>query len=223
MERVDLLQLHNPITRERSARSVAAADVRDAVVPALARLVEQGKIGFFGITALGDTPAVLQTIDAGAIHTAQVCFNLLNPSAGHPLPPNFPAQDFERLLTHCVSKRVGVIVIRVLAGGALSGEEARHPVASPEVEPIASGPDYAVDARRARMLRALVDEGHVKDLVEASLRFAVSANTVSTVLLGYSSLQQLDYAAACVERGPLPAAALARLPALWAGLAQARA
>src|SRR5688500_3221340 len=119
MERVDLLQLHNQITRERSARTVAAADVRDAVVPTLARLAEQGKIGFFGITALGDTPALLQTIDAGAIHTAQVCFNLLNPSAGHPLPPSFPAQDFERLLNHCGTKRVGVIVIRVLAGGAL--------------------------------------------------------------------------------------------------------
>lgn len=223
MERVDLLQLHTPITRERSGRTVAAADVRDAIVPALARLVEQGKIGFFGITALGDTAAVLQTVDAGTIHTAQVCYNLLNPSAGHPLPPGFPAQDFERLLAHCGRQRIGVIVIRVLAGGALSGADTRHPVAAPSVEPIASGPDYAVDARRARMLGALVDEGHVKDLVEASLRFAVSADTVSTVLLGYSSLEQLEYAAACVARGPLPAAALARLPALWAGLAGARA
>jgi aryl-alcohol dehydrogenase-like predicted oxidoreductase len=223
MERVDLMQLHNPITRERSGRTVSAADVRDAVVPALTRLAEQGKIGFFGITAIGDTPAVRATIDAGAIHTAQVCYNLLNPSAGHPIPGGFPAQDFERLLDDCGRRRVGVIVIRVLAGGALSGEEARHPVAAPSVEPIASGPDYAADARSARMLRALVEEGHAKDLVEASLRFAVSASPVSTVLLGYSSLEQLDYAAACVARGPLPAAALARLPALWSGLAGTRA
>ncbi len=223
MERVDLLQLHTPITRERSGRTVSAADVRDAIVPALARLAEQGKIGFFGITALGDTAAVLETVDAGKIHTAQVCYNLLNPSAGHPLPPGFPAQDFERLLARCARQRVGVIVIRALAGGALSGADTRHPVASPSVDPIASSPDYAVDARHARMLGALVDEGHVKDLVEASLRFAVSNDTVSTVLLGYSSLEQLEYAAACVARGPLPAAALARLPALWAGIAGARA
>ncbi len=223
MERVDLLQLHNPISRERSGRTVSAADVRDAVVPALARLVEQGKIGFFGITALGDTPALLQTIDAGTIHTAQVCYNLLNPSAGHPLPSGFPAQDFGRLLTHCGRHGVGVIVIRALAGGALSGSDSRHPVAAPSVEPIASGPDYAADARRARMLGALVDEGHVKDLVEASLRFAISADTVSTMLLGYSSLEQLEYAAACVALGPLPADALSRLPALWDGIAEARA
>jgi L-galactose dehydrogenase/L-glyceraldehyde 3-phosphate reductase len=219
MDRVDLLQLHTPITRERTGRTVSAADVRDAIVPALARLAEQGKIGFFGITALGDTAAVLETVDAGKIHTAQVCYNLLNPSAGHPLPPGFPAQDFERLLGHCGRQRVGVIVIRVLAAGALSGTEARHPVAAPSVEPIASGPDYAADARRARMLSTLVDEGHVQDLVEASLRFAISADTVSTVLLGYSSLEHLEYAAACVALGPLPADALSRLPPLWEDLA----
>jgi aryl-alcohol dehydrogenase-like predicted oxidoreductase len=41
---------------------------------------------------------------------------------------------------------------------------------------------------------------------------------VSTVLLGYSSLEHLEAAAAAVEKGPLPTAAVERLPALWAGL-----
>ncbi|MBI2491628.1 MAG: aldo/keto reductase, partial [Candidatus Rokubacteria bacterium] len=49
----------------------------------------------------------------------------------------------------------------------------------------------------------------------AALRFALASDAVSTVLLGYSSLEQLEYAAACVARGPLGAPALARLPALW--------
>jgi hypothetical protein len=40
------------------------------------------------------------------------------------------------------------------------------------------------------------------------------------VLLGYSSLEHLEYAAASVAKGPLSAAALARLPALWARFAQ---
>ena len=65
------------------------------------------------------------------------------------------------------------------------------------------------------MLRPLVDEGFVESLVEASLRFPLASGAVSPVLLGYSSLEQLEYAAACLARGPLPAAALARLPALW--------
>ncbi len=220
-ERVDLLQLHNSITSVTAGgRTVAVKDVRDAVVPALARLVAQGKIGFYGITALGDTPALHEVIDAGLVHTAQVCFNLLNPSAGYPIPAGFPASDFGRLLSRCAAQRTGVIVIRALAAGALSGVEDRHPVAVPRVEPIASGPDYVADVRHARMLNALADEGHAGSLVEASLRFPLTSDAVSTVLLGYSDLPQLEYAAACVAKGPLSPAALARLPALWAALAK---
>lgn len=217
-ERVDLLQLHNPITVERRARTVSARDVLEAAVPALRRLVEQGKTRFYGITALGDTAALHEVIDAGVLDTAQVCCNLLNPSAAHELPAGFPAQDFGRLLLRCRERSTGAIVIRVLAAGALSGADTRHPVAAPTVDPIASGPDYATDVRRARLLGALVEEGHAGSLVEASLRFALATDAVSTVLLGYSSLEQLEYAAACVARGPLPAAALARLPALWSRL-----
>jgi aryl-alcohol dehydrogenase-like predicted oxidoreductase len=218
MERVDLLQLHSPITGERSSRSVSARDALEAIVPALSKLVEQGKIRFYGITALGDTPALLDVIGAGVLDTAQVCYNLLNPSAGHVVPDGFPGQDFGRLLARCRERRTGVIVIRVLAAGALSGDDIRHPVAVPTVDPIASGPDYATDVQRARRLGALVEEGHAESLVEASLRFALAAEAVSTVLLGYSSLEQLEYAAGCVAKGPLPAASLARLPALWGRL-----
>jgi len=220
-ERVDLFQLHNRIAHERGRDAYTAKDVRDVVFPALARLAEQGKIGFYGITALGETPSVLEVLDAGRAHTAQVCYNLLNPSAGHALPKGFPAQDYGRLLARCEERRTGVIVIRALAAGALSGTQTRHPVAAPAVDPIGSAPDYASDARHARMLSALVEEGHAGSLVEASLRFPLSAAPVSTVLLGYSSLEQLEYAAACVEKGPLSAAALARLPALWSRVATA--
>jgi len=220
LPRVDLLQCHNLVTRERNGHSVSVKDMRDAIVPALIRLVEQGKIGFYGMTALGETAALHEVLDAGVVQTAQVCFNLLNPSAAHALPPQFPAQDFGRLLDHAARSRVGVIVIRVLAAGALSGTEARHPIAVPTVEPIASAPEYAEDVRRARMLEALVEDGHAGSLVEASLRFALTSGAVSTVLLGYSSLEHLEYAAASVAKGPLSAAALARLPALWARFAQ---
>jgi L-galactose dehydrogenase/L-glyceraldehyde 3-phosphate reductase len=190
-------------------------------VPALERLVVQGKARFVGFTALGETPAVLDVVDDGRLHTAQVCLNLLNPTAAVEVPGTFPAQDFHRLLSRCRERGLGAIVIRVAAGGALSGVETRHPIASPAPEPIASGADYATDVRRAQRLAPLVAEGHVESLVEASLRFAVGVESVSTVLLGYSSLDQLEYAAKCVARGPLPATTLARLRELWTGLASA--
>jgi aryl-alcohol dehydrogenase-like predicted oxidoreductase len=83
------------------------------------------------------------------------------------------------------------------------------------VDPIASAPEYAVDVRRARLLGAHVNEGHAASVVEASLRFALSVEGVSTVLLGYSSLDQLETAAAAVNRGPVAPAALDRLEEIW--------
>ena len=219
MERVDLFQLHNRIESARGAGALSLGDVLNEVVPAVQKLRQQGKVGFCGITALGETRALRQAIDSGTIDTAQVCYNLLNPSAGIAVPSGFPAQDFGGLLNRTRERRMGVIVIRVLAAGALSGVEARHPVAVPSVDPIATAPDYRTDVTRAQRLGALVREGHAGNLIEASIRLAVSSDAVSTVLVGYSSLEHLEAAAAAVNRGPLPPATLQRLGALWSELA----
>src|SRR2546427_534985 len=135
------------------------------------------------------------------------------------VPAGFPAQDFGGLLGRARERQVGVIVIRALAAGALSGIETRHPVAVPSVDPIATAPDYRTDVARAQLLGALVREGHAGSLIEATIRLAVGSDAVSTVLVGYSSVEHLEAAAAAVNRGPLPQAALDRLASLWSGLA----
>jgi L-galactose dehydrogenase/L-glyceraldehyde 3-phosphate reductase len=218
-DRVDLLQVHNLILTGRGERGLTVSELVHDLVPVLQRLQQQGKIGHCGITALGDTVAVHQAVQSGDFATAQVCYNLLNPTAGVPLPLAFPGQNFDGLLDHTRAQSMGVIVIRVLAAGALSGVVDRHPVAVPTVAPIASGPDYAADVERARLLEFLVRDGLAESLVDAALRFAVSSDAVSTVLLGYSSLEQLEYAAAAVQRGPLPPLALQRLSTFWATVA----
>jgi aryl-alcohol dehydrogenase-like predicted oxidoreductase len=65
----------------------------------------------------------------------------------------------------------------------------------------------------------LVDEGHAGSLVEAALRFPLGSSAVSTVLLGYSSQDQLEAAAAAIAKGPLSSDAVARLEAAWSDLA----
>jgi L-galactose dehydrogenase/L-glyceraldehyde 3-phosphate reductase len=220
LERVDLLQCHNRLVTAPRDGDLPAAVLLDEVMPALARLREQGKLRFVGITSLGDTAALHRVVDAGVLDTAQVFLNLLNPSAATELPPSFPAHDFGRLLDHTRNARVGVIVVRALAAGALSGRRDRHPIAAPVVDPIGTGPDYGTDVGRAQALASLVADGHAADLVEASLRFALAWEPVSTVLLGYSNLTQLEAAAVAVSKGPLSREAIARLGELWRDLAR---
>src|ERR1700757_4347726 len=217
LEKVDLFQLHNHVTQEGQDGDLTPEIVLGEVVPAFERLREQGKMRFYGITAVGDTPALHQVVDARAFDTAQVSYNLLNPSAGRAVAAGYPAHDFADLLAHTHTARMGVINIRVLAAGALSGTEDRHPLGSPAVEPIGSGGTYRTDVERARRLEPLVRDGHADSLVEAALRFVIANDAVSTVLVGYSTLEQLEYAARAIAKGPLSAAALARAGELQRG------
>ena len=216
---VDLIQVHTHIAAERDTErnSLGAEDLLGIVVDTFRSLKEQGKIRNYGITGLGETEALHRVIDSGELDTVQVCYNLINPSAGQQVPPAFDQQDFGRLIDRAEASNTGVIVIRVLAAGALSGEEARHPVAVPTVAPIGSGRDYAQDLDRAAKFGFLTDEGHVEGMVEAAIRFALSKNGVSTVLVGYSSIEHLEKAVAYADKGPLPEELLGRLPEVWSG------
>jgi L-galactose dehydrogenase/L-glyceraldehyde 3-phosphate reductase len=112
---------------------------------------------------------------------------------------------------------MGTIGIRVLAGGALSGNAWRHPLAMPVVDPIGSGADYQADVRRAQRLEPLIREGHAASLAELAMRFAIANPALSTTLIGLANLEQLEAAASAVLKGPLSPAALARLGELQLG------
>jgi L-galactose dehydrogenase/L-glyceraldehyde 3-phosphate reductase len=213
-ERVDIFHLHNAITEDGGGEALSVRQVLGEVVPAFERLRQQGKIRFLGITAIGDTAALQQVIDARAFDSAQVVYNMLNPSAAEQLPKNYPAQDYGRLFDHTQAAGVGVVGIRVLAGGALSGSVERHPIAGPAPEPIGSAMSYDADVDRARRLMPLVKEGFASSLTEAATRFALSHPAMGTILVGMATPQQFEEALAAVQKGPLPQAALDRLSAL---------
>src|SRR5215813_4284248 len=214
LDRVDIFHLHNPITLSGGGSALSVRQVLDEVVPAFQRLRQQGKIRFLGISAVGDTDALHQVIDSSAFDSAQVVYNMLNPSAGEALPQNYPAQDYRRLFDRTKAAGTGVVGIRVLAGGALSGSAERHPIASPAPEPIGSAMSYDADIERARRLMPLVNEGIASSLTEAATRFALSHPAMGTILVGMATPQQFEDALAAVEKGPLPQAALDRLSEL---------
>ena len=219
LERVDIFHLHNPITAMEGGSALSVRQVLGDVVPAFERLRQQGKTRFLGITAIGDTAVLHKVIDSRAFDSAQVVYNMLNPSAAMDLPENYPAQDYGRLFDRTVAAGVGVVGIRVLAGGALSGSAERHPIASPAPEPIGSAMSYDADLERARRLVPLVKEGFAASLTEAATRFAIGNAAIGTILVGMATPQQFEDALAAVEKGPLPAAAIARLEALRQGFA----
>ena len=123
------------------------------------------------------------------------------------------------MFDHTQSAGVGVVGIRVLAGGALSGSAERHPIAGLAPEPIGSALSYEADVDRARRLMPLIQEGFAASLTEAATRFAISHPAMGTILVGMATPQQFEEALAAVEKGPLPQAALDRLSALRQGFA----
>ncbi len=218
-EQVDLIQMHNHVASMAEDGSVTPEEALGEAVDALRELREQGKVRFWSVTAVGETAALHRVIDSATLHTVQSVYNLVNPSAGSSVPPGFDMPDYGNLIERASANGMGVLVIRVLAAGALTGEATRHPVAVPSVAPIGSGQDYGHDLARSGDFRFLQRERYVDNLVEASLRFALGNAGVSSVLVGYSSLEHLEQAVEFAARGPLPPEAMGRLPQVWAGFA----
>ena len=216
-DHVDIFHLHNSVTEAGGGPALGVKQILGEVVPAFDKLRQQGKTRFLGLTAIGDTAALHQVIDSRAFDSAQVVYNMLNPSAAEILPANDPVQDYGRLLDHTKAAGTGVIAIRVLAGGALSGSAERHRIASPPPEPIGSAKTYDADIAHARRLMPLVSEGFAASLTEAATRFVISNAAIGTILVGMATPQQFEDALAAVEKGPLPQAALERVAALRRG------
>ena len=216
-EQVDLIQLHDRISSQTdvSVRAITVSDVLGEVREALEVLKFQGKVRFYGMTGVGEPKGIHEVVASGLVSTVQTVYNLINASAGVAAPAGFDMPDYDRLIDLSAEKNVGVIVIRVLAAGALTGTSVRHPVAVQTVAPIGSGRDFQQDESRARQFAFIVNEGFASDMPEASIRFALSNPGVSTVLVGYSDLEHLEKSVQYAAKGPLSAEALARLPQAW--------
>ena len=210
-DHVDLFQLHNPLVAHDAGDKLNIDIALNEVAPALERLRKAGKTRFIGFSGVGETPALHRAIDSKLFDTIQVVYNALNPSAGGPLPKGAPGQDYGGLFDKVKAADMGTIIIRALAGGALSGTAERHPLAMQAVDPIGSAPNFAGDVARARELEPLVRDSGSSDLTELAERFVIAHPVVSTMLVGYSTLGHLEAAIAAVNKGPLPEAVLKRI------------
>ncbi|HKY09098.1 MAG TPA: aldo/keto reductase, partial [Candidatus Binatia bacterium] len=188
-ERVDFVQLHTRVTAERGAGgrfSLTPKDVLGAngVVAGFKEARAGGKVGYFGFSGLGDAKALHELVDSGEFHGFQCYYNLLNPSAGQPVPAGFGALDYGLILDRAAATGMGAFIIRVLAAGALTSDPSKGGGGSGQT--LSPGSDYPTDLERAEKVRKALGV-HGKDLTEAAIRFALMSEKVSTVLVGFSN------------------------------------
>jgi L-galactose dehydrogenase/L-glyceraldehyde 3-phosphate reductase len=210
-DHVDLFQLHNTISSSGEGEALTVDQVLNEVVPVFEALRKEGKTRSIGFTANGDTDALHELVRSGCFDAAQVFYNLLTPSAGEATPVGYPGQDYRQLLDIAQDNAVGTIGVRVLAGGALSGHEKRHPLGMQIVGPIGSGRDYATDAARARQFEPLLDEAEAKSLPELAIRYVIANRALSTTEIGIATLEELQKATAAINNGPLTPEVLAKI------------
>ena len=105
----------------RAAVTVEQVLGRGGVADTFDRLKSHGLIHATGITVAGDTSACLEVINSGRFDAAQVYYNVINPSAAWTRVPHaWKGQDFCGVISACFRQNMGVLNIRVWAGGALA-------------------------------------------------------------------------------------------------------
>ena len=214
-DHVDLLQLHNAVSSENGRSGLAAAAIRNIVFPAFERLIRVGKVRQSGLTGLGHAASVIKLATEGLFDTVQVAYSLLNPSAQVALPADSVAENYGGMLTSIAQTDLGVIGIRVLSGGSLSGTTQRHPVSLSNVIPLGRGPgsgtDYDRDATIAQSFDFLVSEGIADSLASAALRYGMSNRRIHTMAVGFSSQEHLAEALRAVSAGMFDTVTLERI------------
>ncbi len=199
---VTLLQLHNSITARRGdlPTSITPDDVLGpgGVAQAFTELRRQGKVVHLGLTGLGDLPALLDVLRSRIFETIQVPFHILNPSAGSVLVPAGVEANYGNLIGECERLGIGVLAIRVYAGGALADQPPSAHTRTTKFFPL---PVYERDQARAAAVARDLPAGLT--LKEAALRFVLSHRGVSSALVGFSAPEQVAEAVAYAGRGPL--------------------
>jgi len=214
LDRVDLLQLHNHIRSGDGPRAITPAQILrvGGVADALARLKEQRVIGAFGLTAAGEIPALRQVIDSGRFDTVQIYYNMINPSAAWDrVPAGWSTDDLCGLMAACRRHDMGMMNIRVFAGGSLASPQrhGREFVMFP-------GADLESEDRRAAAIRRTLGNRYGTP-AQTALRFVLANTDFACHVVGIADLAQLDEALSAARIGPLPGEALAALEPVWAG------
>src|SRR5262249_50709529 len=156
----------------------------------------------------GDVPALAEVIESGAFAAIQIPYNLLNPSAGAAAADDFDQTNYGNLIELCGRRGMGVMAIRVLAGGALAG---RPPSPHTLKTPFFPLDLYERDRESAERLAGELPAG--LRLEEAAVRFVLSHRAVTSAIVGMGSPEEVVDILNFASAGPLDRQLLDRLHA----------
>jgi L-galactose dehydrogenase/L-glyceraldehyde 3-phosphate reductase len=214
LDRVALFQLHNQLGDAVGDRPVLSPEQvlgRNGVADTFDRLKEQRLFYASGMTAAGETSAILDVIRSGRFDCAQVYYNAINPSAGWSRAhAGWRVQDFSGILAACFREDMGVMNIRIFAGGPLAKPERPARLAV-----LTSGTDIDNEVRCAAAVRAALGSEYGSP-AQTALRFVLANHDITTRVIGVGDLHDIDEAVRAVEAGPLPDEAVDKLERLWA-------
>jgi aryl-alcohol dehydrogenase-like predicted oxidoreductase len=195
---VTLLQLHNSITAQRGDEptSVTPQDVLDAggIAEAFEELRGEGRVRHLGLTGIGQPAALREVIRSGRFDSLQTPYHLLNPSAGRAMSDDFTETDYGNIIADAARARMGVLAIRVFAGGALVGRPPSPHTLKTPFFPLAL---FERDRRRAEQLQQRL--GSARRLAQEAVRFVLAHPHVTTALIGFGDVREIDEAAAALE------------------------
>jgi L-galactose dehydrogenase/L-glyceraldehyde 3-phosphate reductase len=213
LDRVALFQLHNQLGAAAGGRPTLTPEQvlgRGGVADTFDRLKQQRLFQASGITAVGDPKACLEVIESGRFDAAQVYYNAINPSAAWSrAPAGWKAQDFCGVIAACRRRNMGMLNIRIWAGGPLA-----TPKRPDRLAVLTAGTDLDNELRCAGAVRAALGDAYGTP-AQTALRFVLGNRDLSTRVIGISELAFLDEALAAVPMGALPAEAILKLERLW--------
>ena len=203
-EALDLLQLHCP-----------PSEVYDMpeVFDALDRLVQDGKLRFYGVS-VERVDEALKAIQYPNVQSVQIIFNM------------FRLKPAEMFFPAAREKKVGIIARVPLASGLLTGKLRpdtqfsaqdhrnynRLGEAFDQGETF-SGVDYATGLQAVEELRPLVPEG--ASMAQFALRWIVQFPEVTTAIPGAKSPQQVADNVAAASLAPLDEATMRRVREIY--------
>ena len=196
---IDLYQLHNRIEKVGTNEHFSVREIiqRKGVLDSMEKLKSEGRIKNIGITALGNLEPIKEVISTNGFDTAQVYYNLLNPSSAFKNRDKWDDHDFSGIVDQCLKYDMGIMCIRIFAAGYLA-TDIRH---GREIS-VTQGISEIEQKRRIEKLFELL-KNEQGERAQLALRYGMSNQSLSCIVTGLSKIEHLDQIIEAESLGPL--------------------